>query len=270
MPTFVTANFALDEKSTHETSYDNSLADWLLLSVSLIIGSIGLIGNTFVIIIIACFTSIHKQHANVFVINQSIIDAVSSLLIIMQRVSDAKVHPSLTSNEFASELYCRVWSSQLILWGIYTSSSYNLVALTIERYFQIVHPILHKTSFTLVKSKIILLVVWLFGILFQIAYGIPTSQVVETSCWIVSIWPNGVTQTAVGYLLFIIQYWLPLLIFIVAYTKMVRTLRRQNIQNGFGKALHENLFLFYTSQKTKNLQPIIIILCNKIIYCAIL
>ena len=209
----------------YETKYGSnnfSLADSLLFFVNILFGSIGFVGNTFVIIVIVCFTSMHKQLANHFVINQSFIDAVSSLFVITQIISKSTQQPVLIPNEFASEFYCRVWYNQVLLWGTYISSTYNLVVLTIERYLKIVHPILHKTSFTSRKSKILIISVWLFGTLFQTAYGIPTSRIVGTICRTVSFWPNEITQHVVGYLVIIIQYWLPLIIFVLAYTKMIK------------------------------------------------
>ena len=34
------------------------------------------------------------------------------------------------------ELECRLWNTQALLWGLFKSSTWNLVALTIERYFE--------------------------------------------------------------------------------------------------------------------------------------
>ena len=212
-----------------------SQADQTLIIINIFIGAIGLIGNAFVIIIIVCFTSMYKQLANLFVINQSIIDAFSSLLILItQALAIFGVRPVLAPHEFASELYCRVWRARLILWGTYTASIYNLVMLTLERYLKIVYPILHKTSFSPSKAKILLLSVWLFGFAFEISYSIPTSQVIGSSCMPVSIWPTMLTQQAIGILILCVQYFFPLIIFIVCYTKMIRIFARVKVQNGLG------------------------------------
>ena len=206
-----------------------------LVIINILIGSFGLVGNVFVIIVIVCFTSMHRQITNIFVINQSIVDAVSSLLILAsQLIVVIQFRPILIPNQFASELYCRVWKSRLLHWGTYVSSIYNLVALTIERYLKVVHPILHKTSFTTRKAKILILFVWLFGVAFELAYGVPTSKLIGITCWSVSIWPNDVTNKIVGVLVIVVQYWLPLVVFIVAYTKMILIFRRSKIHNGLG------------------------------------
>lgn len=217
-----------------------SLADDILFIFNIIIGSIGLVGNVFVIIVIIFFTSMHKQLANHFVINQSIIDAVSSLFVIADYISSkSRIAPTLIPNEFASEFYCRVWYNQVLLWGSYLSSTYNLVVLTIERYMKIVHPIFHKNSFSSLKSKLLIVFVWLFGVSFQALYTIPPTRIVNGRCRTVSFWPNDATQQIVAYVIIIVQYFLPLVVFIVAYTKTIRQfLRRAKIHNEQGNYMH--------------------------------
>ena len=45
---------------------------------------------------------------------------------------------------FTAELFCRLRLSQFLLWGLMMSSSYNLMAISFERYMAIVHPIWHR------------------------------------------------------------------------------------------------------------------------------
>jgi hypothetical protein len=99
---------------------------------------VGLVGNAFVVFVIVRMTSLHKQVANVFVINQSIIDAASSVLVIAQMVVEYdNLWLTLTDGQPASVAYCALWQGQALMWGLFTSSTYNLVALTIERYMKV-------------------------------------------------------------------------------------------------------------------------------------
>jgi hypothetical protein len=118
------------------TATASSDAIWRAINIS--IGCVGLIGNVFVIVVIMGFTSLYKQLATVFVINQSVIDAASSLFVIAQQTTNYFKIP-VYAGQPASEVYCRVWRAQTIMWGLYVSSTYNLVALTIERYFKVNH-----------------------------------------------------------------------------------------------------------------------------------
>ena len=192
--------------------------------VSIAAGVIGLTGNTFVIVVIVGFTSMHKQLTNMFVVNQSIIDAVSSLIMTAQATSLVK-NSKFFEGQIMSEIYCRLWYSQTILWGCYVSSTYNIVVLTIERYLKIVHPVFHKVSFTRRKAKILLVLVWLFGITFQISYIVPTTAIVKTKCLTSVFWPSAAVRYFMGYVIWTIQYWFPVLVFLIAYAKMIYKLR---------------------------------------------
>lgn len=117
--------------------YYSAQVNMIMVVLNIIIGCVGLLGNLFVIVVIVGMTSLYKQLANVFVINQSVIDAASSLCVMMQVVSSMAVPPHLVSGQAASEVYCRLWQAQTLTWALFTSSTYNLVALTLERYFKV-------------------------------------------------------------------------------------------------------------------------------------
>jgi hypothetical protein len=122
--------------TTATTATASSDAIWRAINIA--IGCVGLIGNVFVIVVILGFTSLYKQLATVFVINQSVIDAASSLFVIAQQTTNYFKIP-VYAGQPASEVYCRVWRSQTFMWGLYVSSTYNLVALTAERYLKVNH-----------------------------------------------------------------------------------------------------------------------------------
>jgi hypothetical protein len=120
------------------TSSVTASSDTMWRAINITIGCVGLIGNVFVIVVIMGFTSLYKQLATVFVINQSVIDAASSLFVIAQQTTNFFRIP-VYAGEPASETFCRVWRSQTILWGFFTTSTYNIVALTAERYLKVNH-----------------------------------------------------------------------------------------------------------------------------------
>jgi hypothetical protein len=108
------------------------------------------------------------------------------------------------------------------------SSTYNLLALTLERYLAIVHPIWHKTNFTKNKVIVSIVCVWIFGPAYNLAYMIPTSGLTLTGgCTLYSFWSEGIAQNAVGVLTIVIQYIFPLILLMVFYTRMILVLRRR-------------------------------------------
>jgi hypothetical protein len=124
-------------------------SDAMWRAITITIGCIGLIGNVFVIVVIMGFTSLYKQLATVFVINQSVIDAASSLFVIAQQTTNFFKIP-VYAGKPASETFCRVWYTQSFMWGLFVSSTYNLVALTVERYLKVNHDCSRPIAFLLV------------------------------------------------------------------------------------------------------------------------
>lgn len=105
--------------------------------VQMVAGSVGLVSNVFVVVVIVRMTSLYKQLTNIFVINQSVIDAVSSLVLIVQTLADLWVPGWLHAGHLPSELYCRLWDSKFLMWSMFLNSTINLCVLTVERYVKV-------------------------------------------------------------------------------------------------------------------------------------
>ena len=77
--------------------------------------------------------------------------------------------------------------SELPLWSLMVSSSYSQIAVTIERYIGIVHPMFHHTSFS--KKNVIFLAIasWWPGPMLKLCFTVPTSNVINGSCAIIVI-----------------------------------------------------------------------------------
>ena len=113
------------------------------------VGVFGLVSNVYVIIVVALNKSMHKHLTNIYIINQSTIDGLASAILILQTVfQNNAIVNQYTQGNIADEALCRLWYSEFPLWGLMDSSTYNIVALTIERYLAIVHPIWYKTKFS--------------------------------------------------------------------------------------------------------------------------
>ena len=45
-----------------------------------------------------------------------------------------------TAGSWSDEALCRLWFTKMPLWGLLVSSTYNIVALTVERFLAVVYP----------------------------------------------------------------------------------------------------------------------------------
>ena len=188
------------------------------------IGLIGMTGNIFVVVIIINTSAMRKKLTNAYITNQSVIDALASLLLIFSVTFE---DDGRTYHTLLDDLKCRIWFTRFPSWSLFTSSTYNLIMLTIERYLSIIHPIWHKMKFT--KKMVIasILFVWLFGASFNAALLFPTSGLTANGkCRVLMFWPEGHWQNAVGVVAIFILYFIPLFIFTILYTRIFIKLRQ--------------------------------------------
>ena len=106
-------------------------------------GVFGLLSNLFVVVVIVCYRPMRSRVTNLYIINQSLIDAtVAAFLFLTTLLQDDK--KPRTPGNWADEALCRLWFTKMPLWGMLVSSTYNIVSLTIERFLAIVYPLRHR------------------------------------------------------------------------------------------------------------------------------
>ena len=91
--------------------------------------------------------------------------------------------------------------------GLMLSSTYNLLAITVERYLMIVHPIYYKISHFRTKLYLTSIFVWFFGITYRAVWAVPLSFVDNGKCvlYIASIGEQlGKVYGIVSFCLFLI------------------------------------------------------------------
>jgi hypothetical protein len=162
---------------------------------------------------------------NLFILNQSLGDATVALFLLLTTAieDDGRLKSGL-----ADELFCRLWLTKMPLWGMLVSSTYNLAALTLERYAAIVYPIWHKNKVTKGRAFALMALSWLFGPAFNMAYMVPTAGIqADGSCTVYSQYLSTEIQSMVGIITVIIQYIFPLILLAFYYLRMWMVLRRK-------------------------------------------
>lgn len=210
--------------STEETKYTSITAQTNLKIIYFIIGSVGLMGNLMVIVVILNSKSMLKSFTNRFILNQSFCDGVVAIILIL---SSAFEDTGRRLSGTADELYCRLWLTKMLLWGTLVSSTYNLVAMSVERYLAVVHPIWHKMSFTTAQFAAAVAFVWIIGTGYNMAYMIPSTQIQDGSCNLYAVWPSVTTQRAIGVFTIFLQFFIPLGILAFCYMRMALVLKRR-------------------------------------------
>ena len=203
------------------------IADDILYIIYILIGSLGCPANLLVVVVIMTYPTMRKLQTNMYIVNQSLIDATVAMFLILTTAFQDN-GGILVKGKVADETYCRLWLTKMPLWGMLVSSTYNLVALTIERYLAVVHPIWHKLKFGKDKVLVSVAIAWVIGPLFNIAYMHPTAAVLENgACSVYDQYPNQETRRFVGILTIIVQYFAPLGCLAFCYGKMAWVLHKR-------------------------------------------
>ena len=215
-------NDSMEQIGWNATDFKMRIAnDYVKIAYSFT-ASLGIVGNSMVIFIIARSAMMRKTNTNILILNQCGIDLMASLLILITTMT-IKTSEKLTG--ITGDLYCRFWLSDLPLWSLLTSSSYSLMAITFERYMSIVHPILHHGKFS---TKIVLILAgasWCTGFICYICYIVPHSDVVDGRCVFNIHFRSNSHKRASGAMLFIVQYFVPIVCFVFCYGHIFVCLR---------------------------------------------
>ncbi len=196
----------------------------LLNILYFVIGALGLAGNGLVIAVILNVSLMRKQVTNTYIINQSCVDAAASVFLILTTCfqDNGRV---LSPDSLADRFYCVWWLTKSPLWGIMLSSSLNLIAITLERYVAVVHPIAYKAAYSRPRVLASIAVIWILGPVFNMIYSGPATVVQNGGCNVFGNWPSLTANRVAGIYLFTLQYVIPAAMFIYCYIKIALALR---------------------------------------------
>ncbi len=193
--------------------------------VNFTIGTIGIADNLFVIIIILSSTVLRKQLNMFFILNQSVIDlTIAVLLIATTCIRTYEIPPG---SHLGGELLCRLWLNKVPLWGMMVVSTYNLIALTIERYLAMMHPVWHKVHFNSKMAAAMMVSSWFIGLSYNYGYMVPSSIIVDGNCQVYVYWPSETFRSVFGVVTAIVLFFIPLITLIYCYSRIAIMLRKR-------------------------------------------
>ena len=191
--------------------------------VNTFLGLLGLIGNAFVSLVMLRNRKVFNSVTNKLIIHQSIVDFLASFLFILQQF--LKISPGTVPDNILGSLYCKLWSSELLKYTVFVTSSYNLVAISIERYYATCKPVRHRNMFTTCRLKMIMATAWICGL---ISTGHILFSWFQSHSTCVPLWSSPVVQSVIICQSVATSLLIPLFIMTIAYVKIILELRRRS------------------------------------------
>ncbi|XP_077865775.1 galanin receptor type 1-like [Saccoglossus kowalevskii] len=208
-----------------QSTSSNFIVSWVEIC-KIIMSIVGVVGNSLVCLI---FISVKRMRTitNCFIVSLAFTDLISSILILPFPV------PIPVPSGVAGELYCRLVFSRAFLWISFKASVFNLVAVTVERYYAIVHPVIHIKVFTKKTCFVMVVMVWFCACAVEsIAFYIFVYDKEGNACAI--WWPSEEYRKAIAVLLYLASFLIPTIVLIFVYVKILSSLKHHAI------LLHQN------------------------------
>lgn len=211
----------MDANETIPVSNENNIwsAKDLLRIMYLIFGLLGVFGNGLVIYVFLRVRSL-MNFTNLFIGNQSLIDLVSSIFLLISKYRDENSDQGQSSLG-VGKLKCLFWSSDYVFWALLAASTTNLVFLTLERYMALVLPVTYRNRVNWHSAKVAAVFAWIFGFILQL-YWPAVHQWTETSCY--PDWRSPLLQAVLGILIFLIKHLIPIMVMVFVYVGIVMKL----------------------------------------------
>ncbi|XP_072027831.1 melatonin receptor type 1B-B-like [Amphiura filiformis] len=191
---------------------------WLYVSKATVV-IISFFGNLLVIFVYLSIRQL-RTVTTVFIVSLALSDVLAALATLPSLLP----HPSHLEG-ILGELYCRLVFSNVIFWIAVKASIFNLIAVTLERYLAVCHPILHRRYFNKRKALYAVGIVWLIAILMNLFAMFVVILGDDGGCLL--LWSDKTSQAIVGVIVFALTYLIPLTIMCVAYIRMLFALKAQ-------------------------------------------
>lgn len=205
-----------------------------------VIATIAFLGNMCVISIFLRDRKLLKKSYNMLILSLAIADVLTAILLISNPafvLGDAFPYPE---NHYLGKIFCQVVWSRMLLFHMVIFSAYICLALAMERWYAVVHPLTYKAAFS-TKHTLVYIgssCVWSFllvlSISFEVGY-VPLNPPQRRCKWLL-LWERQSIRTIVGVVQVLLKMAFPSVTMLVLYAHMIYKTSRSTVTSAESKA----------------------------------
>ena len=202
------------------TIYTESLSAQIAITTMFtILVLVGVIGNTLSCIVIIANRSM-KTPMNYLILNLAAADIIVVAFVAPRFIL---IHAFDHPDGFMGSLICKLFTGSNFSWLGGSASVFSLVAISIERYFAIVHPYGNRGKLTMKKLKYVVVACWVLAVVFNLPLFI-TMQYNQEINFCTEFWPESWMPQAYSTAWFVLFGALPIVLMFGLYCRVIRRL----------------------------------------------
>lgn len=212
--------------SADATSHLAHIRDLVLKIIYVIIGTLGVVDNLFVLITFILFIKVTDKKINILLVNQSIIDMFASLFALL--IALVEVDGTRMSRDSAwDQFVCRIWLSRNPLWCLLFTSTYGIILTALERYIAVVYPIWYKLK---LKTRMVggaIAFIWIAMPACGVMMAVLSTDIVRGRCIPWGAFSSYAVEKAIVSILICLDFLLPSMLMVACYSRIVYKLRER-------------------------------------------
>ncbi|EDV21983.1 uncharacterized protein TRIADDRAFT_59518 [Trichoplax adhaerens] len=220
---FSTTVSTTNSTNSSESVYDGGIGTQIAFGM---VAGISVVGNALVFIVLMYSRKLRSYPHGVLIWNLALVDFLTGIFIIVTPehiIRDGYIQPP---PGLGAHIFCVAIGSEVFTFGFGFISMYTLVVLGIERRYAVVKANLHPRYFTLTRTRIMLVFVWIWGFVLVLGNLWQTHYYPDEnpSC----VWknlPDEALHFTIYSLYFFLRFLLPMVMIIACYLNILRYMR---------------------------------------------
>ena len=257
-------NLTIDNKTEEPRSLQvegNNLVEFIFQYSVIIVGIVGTLANGIVIMIFLKQSNGTKiSTSNKLILNQLSIDLFSCMsLILVYGWKVVNVHFYRSWNY----LSCGLIESEPLIWSPVISSIMNLMFLTLERYWNIVHNSLYQKYYRNWITVVVISLAWIIGYGLTFPVTVATVNFSDGICSSMNF-PTQLDSIIYIDMVVVVEYVIPVLVFVVCYGHILVTMKAssKNFDNPEGGETNANVRGMHHHRQMKLVKTMMIIIVS--------